>query len=90
MFRVDRSGDILNVHLNINHKVYDCIKVIEDEAAKNDSADLRRAAIGLEVLLLAWARMEDEINDDDRRMAFQDTGTDWGRLVQRMLRKLPE
>ena len=60
MFKVDRSGDILNVHLNINHKVYDCIRVIEDEAAKNDSIDLRRAAIGLEVLLLAWARMEDE------------------------------
>ena len=90
MFKVVSRGGILNVQLNINHAVYDFIRVIEDEALQTGNETIRRSAIGIQVLLLAWARMEDEIEMDDRRMEFQDTGLNWGKMVHRVLRNLPE
>ena len=90
MFKVVSRGGILNVQLNINHAAYDFIRVIEDEALQTGNETVRRAAIGIEVLLLAWARMEDEIEIPDQRMEFQDTGLRWGRMVHRVLNNLPE
>lgn len=90
MFKVVPRGGILNVQLNINHAAYEFMRVIEDEALQTGNETARRAAVGIEVLLLAWARMEDEIEMPDRRMEFQDTGLNWGRMVHRVLNNLPE
>ena len=90
MFKVVSRGGILNVQLNINHAAYDFIRVIEDEALQTGNETARRAAVGIEVLLLAWARMEDEIELSEKRMEFQDTGLNWGKMVHRVLRNLPE
>ncbi len=90
MFDVVPKGGILNVQLNINHAAYEFIRVIEDEALQTGNEVARRAAVGIEVLLLAWARMEDEIEMSDKRMEFQDTGVSWGKMVHRVLRNLPE
>ena len=90
MFEVVPSGGILNVQLNINHAIYEFIRVIEDEALQEGNEVARRAAVGIQVLLLAWARMEDEIEIDDKRMEFQHTGDRWGHMVHRVLNNLPE
>ena len=87
MFKVVSKGGILNVQLNINHAAYKFIKVIEDEAAQTGNETIRDAAIGIKVLLLAWARMEDEIEIPSKRMEFQDTGLDWGKMVHRVLER---
>ena len=89
MFKVVSRGGILNVQLNINHAAYNFIRVIEDEALQSGSEIARRAAVGIEVLLLAWARMEDEIEMHEKRIEFQDTGLSWGRMVHRVLSNLP-
>ena len=85
MFNIVNSAGILNVQLNINHAIYDFIDVIEEEASETGNEALRRAAVGIEVLLLAWARMEDEIEVDDKRMEFQELGRDWGKMVHKVL-----
>ena len=87
MFKVVSRGGILNVQLNINHAAYKFIRVIEDEAAQTGNETIRDAAIGIKVLLLAWARMEDEIEIPSKRMEFQDTGLDWGKMVHRVLER---
>lgn len=87
MFKVVSRGGILNVQLNINHAIYEFIQVIEDEALQTGNETIRRAAIAIEVLILAWARMEDEIEMPDKRMEFQDTGINWGKMVYRVLNK---
>ena len=90
MFKVVSRGGILNVQLNINHAAYEFIRVIEDEALQTGNETARCAAIGIEVLLLAWARMEDEIEMTDRRMEFQQTGLNWGQMVHRVLNNLSD
>ena len=90
MFNVISRGGILNVQLNINHAIYEFIRVIEDEALQTGNETLRRSAVGIQVLLLAWARMEDEIEMPEKRMDFQKTGMDWGQMVHRVLAKIPE
>ena len=87
MFKVLSKGGILNVQLNINHAAYKFIRVIENEAAQTGNETIRDAAIGIKVLLLAWARMEDEIELPARRMEFQDTGLNWGKMVHRVLER---
>lgn len=87
MFKVVSRGGILNVQLNINHEVYKFISIIEDEAAQTDNERIRDAAFGIKVLLLAWARMEDEIEHPSKRMEFQDTGLNWGKMVHRVLER---
>ena len=90
LFNVVSRGGILNVQLNINHAAYKFIRVIEDEALQTGNEVVRRAAVGIQVLLLAWARMEDEIAMDEKRMEFQKTGHEWGEMVHRVLGKMPE
>ena len=87
MFKVVSKGGILNVQLNINHEVYRFINIIEDEAAQTDNERIRDAAFGVKVLLLAWARMEDEIEHRGKRMEFQETGQNWGKMVHRVLER---
>ena len=85
MFSVQRQGGVLNVRLNIHHPVYAFLEVIREEAEESGNEVARRAALGVITMLLAWARMEDQIENDGRRRRVQDIATDWGRQVNEVL-----
>lgn len=85
------AGEIL-VKINVNHPAYqNLVEVLEDtedlkalgEEALRDR--LAKANRGLKLLLLAWARYEDEQPTEQQRMKVQDIRTDWGRVAYRFL-----
>ena len=47
---------------------------------------LTRARDGLKLLLMAWARLEDETYDPDKKLEIQDIRFDWGRYARQFLR----
>jgi hypothetical protein len=85
------AGEIL-IKININHPAYtNLVEVLEervDEDAPEEElrARLERARRGLKLLLMAWARYEDEQSSDTQREAVQDIRTDWGRVAYRFLK----
>ena len=85
------AGEIL-IKININHPAYkNLVEVLEpdvdDELSNEDLRDrLVKANRGLKLLLMAWARYEDEQPTEERREEIQDIRTDWGRVAARFLR----
>ena len=47
---------------------------------------LIRARDGLKLLLMAWARLEDETYDPNKKLEIQDIRFDWGRYARQFLR----
>ena len=85
-----RSGTVL-VKLNTNHPAYDnLVEVLEAETEEADVDELRErlqnAREGLRLLLLAWARYEDEL-PDVRRDTAQEARYDWGRVAKQFLKR---
>lgn len=85
------AGELL-VKININHPAYaHLVEALDSDASSlPDDVDqlkerLTKAALGLRLLLLAWARFEDE-QPAERRMDLQDIRSDWGRYADRFLR----
>ena len=58
------------------------------ELLKNDSTD-HPALAGLKILLMAWARLEDEASDKYRE-ALEDIRTDWGRMARDFMAEVDE
>ncbi|AOW92540.1 hypothetical protein BFN03_07025 [Rhodococcus sp. WMMA185] len=85
------AGEIV-ITINVEHPAYKgLVEVLEDRVSDGDSRDelaerLYRANRGLKLLLMAWARYEDEEALPARREALQDIRTDWGRVASRFLR----
>lgn len=85
------AGEIV-IKININHPAYtNLVEVLEEDVDEDlDPEDMRdrlqRANRGLKLLLMAWARFEDEQMSDARREEIQDIRTDWGRVAARFLR----
>lgn len=85
-----RAGEIL-IRLNEDHPAYEnLIEVLEELPEDSDSPEevlerLRRARRGLKLLLLAWARFEDETTEKDARRALQVARTDWGTVALKFL-----
>ncbi|MEV0946534.1 ATP-binding protein [Rhodococcus sp. NPDC049939] len=85
------AGEIV-IKINVNHPAYhDLVEVLQNEISDKDDRDeladrLRRANRGLKLLLMAWARYEDEELHPERRESLQDIRTDWGRVASRFLR----
>jgi hypothetical protein len=48
---------------------------------------LRKAKNGLKLLLLAWARFEDEQPDGKIKDAVQDVRVDWGKMAAEFMRE---
>ena len=88
MFTCDSRGGVLFVNLNINHQLYEFINFIEQEADANENPVVWKAAVGLRTLLLAWSRMEDQIESPERTQEVQSIATDWGRQASMVLRQL--
>lgn len=84
------AGEIV-VKININHPAYkNLVGVLDEEPDKNESSEqlrtrLMRANDGLKLLLMAWARYEDEAMTDAKRIELQDIRQDWGRVAYRFL-----
>ena len=88
MFTCESRGGVLFVNLNINHQLYEFINFIEQEADISENPALWKAAVGLRTLLLAWSRMEDQIESPERTQEVQSIAMDWGRQASAVLRQL--
>lgn len=85
------AGEIV-IKVNMSHPAYENLmevleREVDDEVDRDVLIDrLQRAHKGLKLLLMAWARYEDEEQIADRRELLQDIRTDWGRVATRFLR----
>ncbi|TGV61062.1 ATP-binding protein [bacterium M00.F.Ca.ET.141.01.1.1] len=91
-FSVKQRGGSIIITLNTSHPAFgSLVEVLEKDATGEDDASLRErlttAAGGLKLLLMAWARYEDEQPDGPRRNQAQETRADWGRLARQFLNK---
>lgn len=89
-FDVKSRGGAIIVTLNTEHPAYKkLVEILEEDVDKADMDTLRSRLInslnGLKLLLMAWARYEDEQPDGTRKQNAQDTRMDWGRLARRFL-----
>jgi hypothetical protein len=90
-FSVQPRGGALIVTLNTRHPAYSrLVDVLEkdqsDQSIETLKERLNNALEGLKLLLMAWARYEDE-QDTAGREAAQDTRVDWGRIARRFLER---
>lgn len=90
-FSVKQKGGSIIITLNTSHPAYDSlVEVLEREDPDGTEEGLRTrlksAEEGLKLLLMAWARYEDEQPDGARRDAAQEARLDWGRLARQFLR----
>jgi len=85
-----KAGSII-VTLNTNHPVYSkLVEVLEDDNLDETDIEKLRSRLtnahqGLELLLLAWARHEDEQPEGKRQEQARDTRVDWGRMARLFL-----
>ncbi|AFY33518.1 ATP-binding protein [Calothrix sp. PCC 7507] len=89
-FTVQSRGGAIIVTLNTNHPAYkNLVEILEEDVDKADIDTLRSRLVnsldGLKLLLMAWARYEDEQPDGQRKENAQDTRIDWGRVARRFL-----
>jgi len=88
-FSVQPKGGILLVTLNTEHPAYNLLLGARDPKELPDDPDklkekLQSAQSGLEMMLFAWARYEDEQPNDQRRIT-QNIRHDWGRMAEGFL-----
>jgi hypothetical protein len=88
-FSVSLKAGAVIITLNTNHPAYDAlVEALEEEEGEKDAEVLRErlhnARNGLRLLLMAWARYEDELSGMQRTRA-QDIRVDWGRIARQFL-----
>jgi len=91
LFSVKRKAGVIIINLNTKHPGYDSLIEALNDESEEDIDKLRnrlyRARKGLRLLLLAWARYEDEQRDTERERA-QDIRHDWGRIARQFMREM--
>jgi hypothetical protein len=90
-FSVQPRGGALILTLNTRHPAYSrLVDVLERDRTNQTSENLQQrlnnALDGLKLLLMAWARYEDE-QDSIKRENAQDARVDWGRIARRFLER---
>jgi len=90
-FSVKQKGGSIIITLNTSHPAYDSLVEVLERDPSSDSVDelrsrLSSASDGLKLLLMAWARYEDEQPDGLPRDRAQEARADWGRLARQFLR----
>ncbi len=89
-FAVKPAGGKILINLNVRHPAYDNLLEVFDEEddAETDVEKLQerltRTKNGLKLLLMAWARFEDELPDTARE-DVSDARQDWGRIARKFL-----
>lgn len=94
-FSVQPKGGALIITLNTQHGAYErLVDVLEQDPAnesdENLAARLNNALAGLKLLLMAWARYEDEQGGGQARERAQEARVDWGRIARRFLDRSAE
>lgn len=89
-FSVQSRGGVLLVTLNSEHPAYELLLGAKDPAEMpDDVGELKRrlqaAQEGLEMMLFAWARYEDEQVVAEKRRQAQNLRHDWGRMAESFL-----
>lgn len=90
-FSVKPRGGAIIVTLNTSHPAYDKLVEVMEKDVDNVDAEILRTRLsnsleGLKLLLMAWARYEDEQPDGSKlRQAAQDARVDWGRIARQFL-----
>ena len=89
-FSVKPKGGAIIVTLNTDHSAYrNLVEILEEDVDKADMDTLRSRLInsleGLKLLLMAWARYEDEQPDGKRKSDAQNTRIDWGKIARQFL-----
>lgn len=93
LFDIQSSNGVLIVKINHNHPAYNnLMEVARDVTESLDNVDdckerLQRTSNGLELLLLSWARFEDETTDMDELRRVQDIRISWGKFIADFLEK---
>ena len=76
---------VLIVKLNIRHRFYQYLESLEAETDGVESTKDETTAIGLRMVILALARMDDETHDPDAKSQFQNTCYQWGRMLDKIV-----
>ena len=85
------AGEIV-IKLNTNHPAYsNLMEVLEDDPDSELTNEqllgrLSKASRGLKLLLMAWARFEDEALPEGKREEIQDIRHEWGRYAAQFLK----
>ena len=90
-FSVKPKAGTLIITLNTSHSAYRHLMEVILEEDENETVDdlrqrLSNARSGLKLLLMAWARYEDELSGSLRSRA-QDARFDWGRIARQFLER---
>lgn len=90
-FTVRPRGGSINVLLNTRHPAFEHLVEVLDESvegynAKDLGGRLKQASEGMKLLLMAWARYEDELPDGPMKEKAQEARNDWGRVAKGFLR----
>jgi len=90
-FTVRPNGGTLLIGLNVDHPAYDhLISLMEetppDEGVNDLRARLSKAYDALKLLIMAWARYEDELPDGRQKELTQDIRSGWGKMAREFLR----
>ena len=90
-FSVQPRGGTLILTLNTRHPAYSRLVDVLERDRSNQTTEkleerLNNALDGLKLLLMAWARYEDE-QDSVRRENAQDARMDWGKIARRFLER---
>lgn len=91
-FSVKPRGGAIIVTLNTNHPAYkNLVEVLEKDVDGTDIETLRsrltNSLEGLKLLLMAWARYEDEQLEGKQKQIAQDARVDWGRMARIFLER---
>lgn len=90
-FDVKSTGGAVIITLNMDHPAYShLVELLQQDVDEVDESELRtrlvKARGGLELLLMAWARHEDEQPDTGRRRdQVREARWDWGRMARQFL-----
>jgi len=86
-FSVVPVGGKLIIKLNTSHPAYDqFVEILNDEIDPDESKDVLQKRLidaknGLKLLLMAWARYEDEEPDGKPKKAVRDARIEWGKMA---------
>lgn len=83
-FSVKPKGGKIMIILNINHPVHS--KLIEMLEMKEEETNANSDTLSaLKLVIMAWARYEDQQPDGDAKNRAQEARADWGRIAKRFL-----
>ncbi len=81
-FSVTSRGGSIIVNVNRDHPVSPYLLELLEEAEVNSGS---KALTALKLMLCAWARLEDETQNDRQRQRYTDVRDEWGRMTRQFL-----